>query len=165
MSPRRSRRSPPSLRIGPTPCSSILGLGVIGLAYERAVARWMTVQLEAHIFGTWFGPIVADFPNFTGLGGQIRPSVFLIGDAPRGVYVAPYLRVERVTAEVDGATGSNVGWSAGAFGGYSFLFGERFNLRVGAGAQYLSYVVHVEGTRLAFKSVFPALILVVGVVF
>jgi hypothetical protein len=142
-----------------------LGLGVVGLAYERVFARWMAVQVEAHVFGTWFGPIVADFPNLRGLGGQIRPSFFLTGDAPRGVYVAPYVRVERVTAEVNEASGNNVGWSAGAFGGYSLLFAERFNLRVGAGAQYLSYVVRVDGTRVAFKSVFPALDLVLGVVF
>jgi hypothetical protein len=141
-----------------------LGLAVVGLAYERAFARWMAVQVEAQIFGTWFGPIV-DLPNLSGFGGQLRPSFFLTGDAPRGVYVAPYVRVDRVKGEINGASNSAVGWSAGTFVGYSVLLAERLNLRFGAGAQYMSYIVRVEGTRLAFKTVFPALDLVVGYVF
>lgn len=141
-----------------------LGLAVIGLAYERVFNRWFATQIEAHIFGTWFGPMF-DEPNLRGLGGQVRPSFFLTGDAPRGVYLAPFFRAERVTAEVDDAEGSAVGFSSGAFAGYSFLFGERVNLRLGAGAQYMSYVVDVQGTRVAFKTLFPAIDLVVGFVF
>lgn len=141
-----------------------LGLAVIGLAYERTFAPWLAVQAEAQIFGTWFGPI-ADLPNLSGFGGQLRPSFFLTDIAPRGFYLAPFARVDRVTADVNGAKGNAVGFSAGTFGGYSFLFGERVNLRIGAGAQYMSYVVDVQGTRVAFKTLFPALDLVVGFVF
>jgi hypothetical protein len=138
-----------------------LGLAVVGLAYERILHPRVAVQLEAQIFGTWFGPIV-DLPNMRGFGGQIRPSLFLTGDAPRGVYVAPFTRVDRVSSTANDVTGSAVGFSAGVFAGYSFLFAERFNLRVGAGAQYMSYVVDAAGTRIAFKTFFPALDLVVG---
>ena len=141
-----------------------LGLAVIGLAYERVLHPRFATQLEAQIFGTWFGPLF-DLPNLRGFGGQIRPSFFLTDDAPRGVYVAPYLRVDRVSATVSGASDTAVGFSAGAFGGYSLLLGERVNLRIGAGAQYMSYVVDVRGSRVAFKTLFPALDLVVGYVF
>jgi hypothetical protein len=138
-----------------------LGLAVVGLAYERIFHPRFATQLEAHVFGTWFGPIF-DQPNVRGFGGQVRPSFFLTDDAPRGVYVAPYLRVNRVSATEGDEVGSGVGFSSGLFGGYSFLFAERVNLRIGAGAQYMSYVVDVAGTRVAFKTLFPALDLVVG---
>lgn len=142
-----------------------LGLAVVGLAYEHLFAPRVAMQFEAQIFGTWFGPIV-DLPNLRGLGGQLRPTFFLTEDGPRGLYVAPFLRIDRVTAEKDGASGSGVGYSTGVFAGYSFLFGERVNLRVGGGAQYMSYVVDVAPQkRVAFKTPFPALDLVLGYVF
>lgn len=138
-----------------------LGLAVIGLAYERILHPRVALQIEAQIFGTWFGPIV-DLPNMRGFGGQIRPSFFLSDDAPRGVYVAPFTRVDRVSSTANDVTGSAVGFSAGLFAGYSFLFAERVNLRIGTGAQYMSYVIDAAGTRIAFKTFFPALDLVVG---
>ncbi len=149
----------------PNAVQADLGLGVVGLAYERVLERHLALQLEAHIFGTWFGPIF-DEPNLSGLGGQIRPSVFVTGDAPRGVYVAPFLRVDRVTAKSNGAEGRAWGYSAGGWVGYSFLFlADRLNLRIGAGVQVLAYDVSVQGKSVAFKSLFPALDLVVGYCF
>lgn len=140
-----------------------LGLAVVALAYERTLAPRMTIQLEGGIFGTWFGPI-ADEPNLTGFGGGIRPSFFLTGDAPRGVYVAPFLRIDRVTVDKPGAT-KEWGYSTGAFAGYSWLFGAHFNARVGAGAQWFAYEVFVGQRRESFKTFFPALDLVVGYAF
>jgi hypothetical protein len=161
--------APPPLSPSPPPTypnavQLDLGLGVIGLAYERALHARIAVQLEAHIFGTWFGPLF-DLPNVRGFGGQIRPSFFLTDDGQRGLYVAPYVRVNRVSATANDATGHAVGFSTGIFGGYSIFFGEHVNLRIGAGAQYMSYVVDVAGTRVAFKTVFPALDLVLGYAF
>ncbi len=141
-----------------------LGLAVVGLAYERMVERRLALQVEAQIFGTWFGPIV-DLPNFTGYGGQVRPTIFLTEDGPRGVYVSPFLRVNRVFKEIDGIDGSGVGFSTGAFAGYAFLLADRFQLRLGAGAQFMSYRVQA-GSRLAsFQSFFPGIDLVVGAAF
>ena len=157
-----SAEAPPPSR--PNAVQLDLGLGVVGLAYERPFHPRFATQLEAHIFGTWFGPIFG-LPNVTGLGGQVRPTFFLTDDAPRGVYLAPYLRVNRVTATKNGAEGDAVGFSSGVFAGYSFVVAERVNFRIGAGAQYMSYVVDVAGERVAFKTVFPALDLVVGYLF
>jgi hypothetical protein len=100
-----------------------------------------------------------------GFGGQVRPSIFLSEEGPKGVYVAPFVRVDRVTTDVNGTSGDTVGFSAGAFAGYSFLFGERVNLRIGAGAQYMRYVVEVNGATESFDTPFPALDLVLGYVF
>ena len=141
-----------------------LGLAVIGLAYERVFTSWFATQVEAQIFGTWFGPIFGE-PRLSGFGGQVRPSFFLTENAPRGVYLAPFFRADRVGAEESGKTGNAIGFSSGAFAGYSFVFADRVNLRLGAGAQYISYVVDVDGTRVAFKTVFPAIDIVVGYLF
>jgi hypothetical protein len=138
-----------------------LGLAVIGLAYERVLADAVALQLELQIFGTWFGPWF-DYPNLSGFGGQIRTSVFPFGHAPSGPYIAPFVRVDRVTGEANGQMGSAVGASYGGFLGYSFLFWDRWNVRVGAGAQYMSYAVNAGGTRLEMRTFFPALDLVAG---
>ena len=141
-----------------------LGLAVIGLAYERVLADTIALQLELQIFGTWFGPYF-DYPNLSGFGAQIRSSVFPFGHAPRGLYIAPFVRANRVTGEANGEMGSAVGASYGAFLGYSFLFWQRWNVRVGAGAQYMSYAVDAGATRLEMRTFFPALDLVAGVRF
>lgn len=141
-----------------------LGLAVIGLAYERVLADTVAMQLELQVFGTWFGPLVGQ-GNLTGFGAQVRPSFFPFGHAPRGLYIAPYLRVDRVTGEANGKTGSGIGASYGGFVGYSFILWEQFNVRVGGGAQYLSYAVDAGGTRVEMRTFFPAADLVLGWVF
>jgi hypothetical protein len=138
-----------------------LGLAVIGLAYERVLADTVALQIELQIFGTWFGPYF-DYPNLSGFGTQIRSSIFPFGHAPRGLYIAPYVRVDRVTGEANGKMGSGVGASYGGFLGYSFLFGDRLNVRVGVGAQYMSYAVDAGRTSLEMRTFFPALDLVAG---
>jgi hypothetical protein len=148
----------------PNAIQADLGLAVIGLAYERALGHHLAIQVEAQVFSTWFGPIF-DLPNFTGAGGQIRPTVFPLGDAPFGLYIAPYFRVDGVTAEANGARGSSVGWSAGGFIGYSWRLFRVVDIRLGAGAQYLSYAVRAGATELAFRQAFPAIDIVVGYTF
>lgn len=146
-----------------------LGLGVVGLAYEYMFEWRVALQLEANIFGTWFGPAFSDLPNLRGLGGQIRPTFFLSDQAPGGIYVAPFVRMARVSGEdARGLRGTGIGWSVGSWIGYSFLFLEdRVNLRVGAGLQYMSYGVDIPTgsltpVRQEFDTLYPALDLVVG---
>lgn len=141
-----------------------LGLAVVGLAYERVLDERVALQVEGHIFGTWFGPAF-DEPNLSGFGFGFRPTLFLTGDAPRGAYVAPFLRVDRVKSDDAGAT-STWGYSTGGFVGYSWLFNDVFNVRLGAGAQWFAYEPLKTGNqRAAFKTFFPALDLVVGYAF
>ena len=59
-----------------------LGLAVIGLAYERVFAHRFAIQVELQGFGTWFGPLF-DLPHVSGFGGQIRPTWFVLADAPQ----------------------------------------------------------------------------------
>lgn len=141
-----------------------LGLGVVGIGYERVLHEKVALQLSAHVFGTWWGPTF-DWPNFTGFGGQIRPTFFVTDDAPRGVYLAPFFRAERVSAKANDVTGHGFGFSAGGFVGYSFMLGHAVNLRIGGGAQYMSYAVDAGDVRLEWKRIHPALDLLLGYTF
>jgi hypothetical protein len=138
-----------------------LGLGIVGLAYERVVAPRVALQVEGQVFGTWWGPTF-DLPNFSGFGAQLRPTFFLTRDAPRGVYLAPFFRAAVVSAKVDDRTAHGFGSSSGAFLGYSFVFGQAFNLRIGAGAQSMTYRAHVDQTYVSWTRLYPALDLVLG---
>lgn len=157
----QARRLPPA-RLNSVQAD--LGLAVVGLAYERVLTPRIAVQAEAHLFGTWFGPYFG-IPNFSGYGGQLRSSVFLLGEAPAGLYLSPFVRVEWVTAQVNGATGAGAGWSGGVFLGYSFVLWNRLNLRLGAGGQYMSYAVRAGDAKLEFRSLFVAIDALVGVLF
>jgi hypothetical protein len=138
-----------------------LGLAVVGLAYERRIATQIAIQLEGHVFGTWFGPMVG-LPNLSGYGAGIRPTFFL-SDEPSSGYVAPFLRVDRVSVDKTGAT-QELGYSTGAFFGYSVSAGH-FNVRAGAGLQWMAYDVFVGPRRESVNTFFPALDLVVGYAF
>ncbi|MBX3229804.1 MAG: hypothetical protein KIT84_05675 [Labilithrix sp.] len=140
-----------------------LGLAVVGLAFERTFERQLAFQVTGHVFGTWFGPAV-DKPNLSGLGGGVRATWFFTHDAPRGLYVAPFLRVDRVTVDEPGAERA-WGYSTGAFAGWSWLFADHVNVRVGGGLQWLAYEVPVGARRDSFRGFFPALDLVVGYAF
>lgn len=155
---------PPPAPHRPNALQADLGLGVVGLAYERILDEHVALQLEAHAFGTWWGPTF-DLPRFQGFGGQLRPTFFVTENAPRGVYVAPYFRAEAVSTTVGDVTGHGFGWSAGVFVGYSFVFADRINLRIGGGAQYMAYAADVGPTRVEWKRFHPALDLVVGYLF
>ncbi len=132
-----------------------LGLAVVGLAYERILGDHFALQAEGQLFGTWFLDA-----NFTGGGVQLRPTVFLFGVAPRGLYLSEYLRADVVTAK--GAERATLGGSAGTVVGGSFMLGERVNVRIGAGVQLMHYELVIAGRVEKTPLVYPALDLVVG---
>jgi hypothetical protein len=135
-----------------------LGLAVVGVAFEHLFDRHFALQLETQAFGTWFRQ-----PHYSGGGVQVRPTIFPFGEGPRGIYFAPFLRVDRVSASNDsGVKGYGTGFSAGGFAGYSFLLLDTFNIRLGAGAQYMSYSLKAGGVPIDLKTPYPALDLVVG---
>lgn len=132
-----------------------LGLAVVGLAYERRLGARFAVQLEGQVFGTWFLD-----PYLRGAGVQVRPTVFLGREPPRGLYVAAYGRLDQVTDDDTDAEGH--ARSVGGLVGWSFLFGARYNVRVGAGVQVMHYEVELDGVSSSDNRVLPALDLVLG---
>lgn len=133
-----------------------LGLAVVGVGYERFVTSRIAIQVEAHIFGTWFMR-----PYAAGVGGQLRPTWFPLEDGGRGLYVAPFFRYERIN-RYNGVDTLGTSWSAGAWAGWSWVLFEALNLRLGAGAQYFTVSVPDEPS---FATALPALDAIVGWMF
>lgn len=123
-----------------------LGLAVIGLAYEQPVATQVSVQVEVQAFSTYFLPWFSRGASVRGFGGELRPTWFS-REHRHGLYVAPYLRVDRIG---DGSTG----YCAGGFAGWAFAVTPTLDVRIGGGAQYLHYT--------GVATPFVALDLVVG---
>ena len=139
-----------------------LGLAVVSAAYEHPLGQHLAVQVEAGVFSTYFAPWFDAGDEVMGFGGGIRPTLFL-SDGGRGWYIAPFLRVARVTGTADsGATGSGVGFSSGVFAGHAFGLTERLDLRIGAGVQYMRYFVDTAAGQVGLSTPFIALDIVVG---
>ena len=149
----RAASAEPS-RAAPNAVAADLGLAVLGLGYERLLTPAVAIEVEAQYFSIWWAE-----PHFRGFGAQLRPTFFPLGEGPRGLYLSPFGRVHRVTAEE--TSGASVGASVGAFAGWAFVFGDWLDLRVGAGAQYMGYAIGA----VEWKKVYPALDLVVGLRF
>jgi hypothetical protein len=139
-----------------------LGLAVVSAAFEHPIGKRIALQVEAGMFSTYFAPWFDAGDKVVGFGGGLRPTVFL-AEGGHGWYLAPFVRIARVTGEADGgASGSGVGFSTGAFFGRAFAVARRLDLRIGAGAQYLRYFVETAGGRVGLSTPFVGLDAVVG---
>lgn len=115
-----------------------LGLSVVGVGYERPVTAHVAVQAQGGIFGTYFLPWFDRGDDVQGLQLGARVTWFA-RTSGRGLYVAPYLRGVAVRGEADGQAGRGLGFTAGAFAGWAIGLGQRLDLRLGAGAQWIYF--------------------------
>lgn len=116
------------------------GLSVIGPAYEHPLPANLAVAFETFVFGTYFLPWFDAGDDVKGLGIGVRPTWFA-RETRRGLYVTPYFRAVSIDeTSLFGFDG--IGFSTGAFVGWAFGLGEKLDLRLGAGAQYIHF--HVE---------------------
>ena len=135
-----------------------LGLTVINAAYEEPIGEHWALQLEGGIFGTYFLPWFDLGDDVKGIGGGTRVTWFARSSG-HGPYVAPYLRVSRISGEDEaGADHKGFGIAVGAFVGWAFGLTDRLDLRVGLGAQY----IYLDAPPLGASTPFIALDLVVG---
>ena len=135
-----------------------LGLTVIHLGYEEPIGEHWALQIEGGIFGTYFLPWFDLGDDVRGIGGGVRPTWFARSSG-RGPYIAPYLRVSRITGEDEaGVERNGVGIASGIFVGWAFGLTDRLDLRIGAGAQY----IYLDAPPLGASTPFVALDLVVG---
>jgi hypothetical protein len=132
------------------------GLSVIGAGYEQPILDRVSLAIEAFAFGTYFLPWFDLGDDVKGMGAGLRPTWFARADG-RGLYVTPYIRAMLVDdASITGADGFAI--SSGAFVGWAFGIGERLDLRVGGGVQY----IYAKVDELSFGTPFVALDAVLG---
>ena len=129
-----------------------LGLSVVGLGFEYPITGSIALQAEAVILRTYFLPWFDLGDDASGFGGGLRGTWFARADG-RGLYITPYARVARVTAQNPSAS-VGVAVEAGAMIGYAFRFFEKLDLRLGGGAQFI-YIGGDPGlhTRVPFLAV------------
>lgn len=132
------------------------GLSVIGPGYEQPILDRVSLGIEAFVFGTYFLPWFDLGEDLKGFGAGLRPTWFAHANG-RGLYVAPYFRAMLVDDEsITGADGFAL--STGAFVGWAFGLGERLDLRVGGGVQY----IHAKVDDIAFGTPFVAIDALLG---
>ena len=115
-----------------------LGLSVIALGYEHPVASNLAVFAGAGIFGTYFLPWFDRGDNVRGGIGDLRVTWFAREDG-RGLYITPYVRAGYASGDDEdtGVSGGGLAVTGGVFVGYALGLGERLDLRLGAGGQYI----------------------------
>ncbi len=135
-----------------------VGLTVINLGYEEPIAKHWAFQVEGGIFGTYFLPWFDLGDEVRGWGGGTRLTWFA-RECGRGPYIAPYLRVNRISGDDEaGVAHTGFGIAAGVFAGWAFRLHERLDLRVGIGAQY----IYLDAPPLGASTPFVALDAVIG---
>jgi hypothetical protein len=129
-----------------------LGLSVIQAAYEHPVADHVSASLSAGIFGSYFLPWFDLGDNVIGVGGGARVTWFQ-RTTGHGLYVAPYVRVHRVSGQHDDMDGTGIGFTAGAFVGWALGLTDKLDLRLGLGAQYIRHSLHDATTSTPFVAI------------
>jgi hypothetical protein len=138
-----------------------LGLSVIQLAYEHPLGDHLAASLSAGVFGSYFLPWFDVGDDVIGVGGGVRVSWFARATG-RGFYVAPYLRVHRVSGDHDDLHGTGLGFSTGAFAGWAFGITNKLDLRLGAGAQLIRHSIDTTAGTQTSSTPFVALDILVG---
>ncbi len=152
---------PPETATRPSSIVADLGLTVVHLGYQHPIGRHLALSLTAGIFGTYFLPWFDLGDDVKGIGGGIRGTWFA-RESGRGFYVAPYVRVQRVSGSHDDLDGSGPGFSAGAFAGWSFGLGEKLDLQLGLGAQYIYQYIDTSAGKQTSSTPFVAIDILVG---
>ena len=134
-----------------------VGLAVIGLGYEHPIAAHVSLMAEAQIFGTYFLPWFDAGDAVRGLGGQLRATWFARATG-RGLYVMGFARGDAVKGDVDGVESKGKAFSGGAAVGWALGLGDRFDLRLGVGAQY----IWIDGDALDTSTPFATIDAIVG---
>ena len=114
-----------------------LGLHVIGAGYQRTVSGRVALSVTAGLYDPW--TTTDEVGDIRGGYLRIRPYVFVVGAAPSGLWISPFVQAAMVSAHLAKTAGGSKPGGAFAFGaalGYAFLFGDWLHLSLGAGGQY-----------------------------
>lgn len=138
-----------------------LSLGVISLGYERVLGDHLSFQLAAGVYGPWY---LRDDVYAAGL--ELRAFVFLAGNAPYGLYLAPGVRGAYATKTDPDGTRDGYAAAVRMSLGWSFDLNP-FVVRLGVGAQYhwLDLAEPREALSDDFEGAYPVVDIFVGYAF
>lgn len=112
--------------------------GVISIEYERALNSFfgITAGFSATAFN---GPFNFGQRSYTAFGPELGFRFHFIRDAPRGLWIGPYINAGYVVAAGSGSVSRNIAWGAGAGIGYNFVFGKHFAFQLGLAGGFNDY--------------------------
>jgi hypothetical protein len=129
--------------------------GEISVQYERVFISHFSLAFGVAFYDAAIDPFASDLNGATVVGPSftLQPRFYFIQEAPRGLYVSPFVRLDYLAASnvSDGAgdslSGSGVGYAVGGIVGWSWLFGNVFNLKGGLGLQYENAQLSIQGSN------------------
>ncbi len=141
----RTARAEPSASPAPaSPQNAValdLGLHVVGLGYQR------TISPRLAFFGAldWYVPWTQTTSTLDTMGAvvRLRPFLFLLQDAPRGLWVSPFMQAGFARADSGGEKRVGFAGAVGVSLGYALLLADRIYLSAGIGAQI--HAVRIRG--------------------
>jgi hypothetical protein len=136
--------------------------GTFNIEYEQALNP--AVSVYGGLNYLYFKGISATDANAaTVFGPEAGLRLYLIGDAPAGIWLGPYLGVAYVHNR-DSSTPDTLGYGFGAMAGVNLIF-SRINLSFGLGTGWVDYTAPVDGRRVGLYGFIPRARLALGVVF
>lgn len=111
-----------------------LGLHVIGVGYQRTLSSHLAVSASTGLYDAWTA--TDEVGDVRGAYLRLRPYVFLMGEAPEGLWLSPFVQGALVSNKTAGGEESGLAGAVGAAIGYAFLFDDAVHLSLGGGGQY-----------------------------
>ena len=115
--------------------------------YERAVHPKVSVFVGPALFAS-YNKSGTHTRSELGFGGTVGARFFVTGLAPEGLFVGPLLTLGYSTVRDTGDTDNTshgLRITSGAMVGYTWIFGQVFDLSLGAGANYVNASTSVAG--------------------
>ncbi|MHB8873765.1 MAG: hypothetical protein ACYC8T_08780 [Myxococcaceae bacterium] len=136
--------------------------GTFNLEYEQAINPAFSVY--GGINYLYFqGVSRVDSTFSTVVGPEVGLRLYLIGDAPAGLWFGPYLGAAYVHNS-SSSTPDSIGYGLGAMAGFNLVF-NRVNLSLGLGTGWVDYSSMVDGRRVGLYGFIPRARVAVGVAF
>lgn len=142
-----------------------LSSGILGIAYERAISEFISVQLSVQYSSLWYINLLVKKTDVTGYGGGVR--VFLFPwKREKGWYASPFYRLASISSTEDlGVKVTGLGIAGGVTIGYHWDIGERLSLKLGLGAEYWHYLISDNLGDAGYVGVFVQADILVGIRF
>ena len=112
--------------------------GIISLEYERGLTSWFGITLGLSIF-TFHSVFNTDEPTFNSITPELGFRFHFIRQAPRGLWIGPYISPGYVFGRSSGSVSRAWSWGLGAALGYNFVLGQHFTFQLGAGGGFVDY--------------------------
>jgi|CXWL01.1.fsa_nt_gi hypothetical protein len=138
--------------------------GTFNLEYEQAMASFASFYVGVNYLGMR-GILPAGYERALVVGPEVGARFYLLGSAPAGLWLGPYLGAAYVSNTAGGVTQSSLGWGLGAMAGFNLVLFRHLMLSLGAGTGWIDNSSSPAGYRVGLYGFVPRLRLAAGIAF